>query len=252
MDVFDGDYYIVIEVENQEVGRVPLLISTTSPNEIKQDIELELRSTGGRTAPGVVSAADLYNRTGSNKALYQKSAKEIESKNYPQAIITLRDLVAADPNDFPAWCDLGMLYFIQKDYEAAENSYAKAVAAKPEYFPALFNLGKVQLARKNYEQAIASLEAALKVEPKSAPANYFLGDAYLGIKKGSKAVGYLNEALKIDPVGMADARLRLGALYNGAGMKDKAAAEYEQFLKAKPDYAERKKLEEYIAANKKP
>jgi len=34
-------------------------------------------------------------------------------------------------------------------------------------------------------------------------------------------------------------------------MKDKAAAEYEQFLAKKPDYPDRKKLEQYIAANRK-
>ena len=49
---------------------------------------------------------------------------------------------------------------------------------------------------------------------------------------------------------MADAHLRLGALYNLAGYKDRAAAEYEQFLQKKPDYPERKKLEEYIQTNK--
>jgi len=34
-------------------------------------------------------------------------------------------------------------------------------------------------------------------------------------------------------------------------MKDKAALEYEEFLKKRPDYAERKKLEEYVRTNKK-
>ena len=34
--------------------------------------------------------------------------------------------------------------------------------------------------------------------------------------------------------------------------KDKAVAEYEAFLKKRPDYTDRKKLEQYIAANKKP
>jgi Tfp pilus assembly protein PilF len=51
---------------------------------------------------------------------------------------------------------------------------------------------------------------------------------------------------------MADAHLRLAVLYSGAGMKDKAVTEYEQFLKAKPDYPERPKLEKYISDNKKP
>jgi tetratricopeptide (TPR) repeat protein len=255
MDIFDGDYWLVIELEGAEVVRDSVFIAKAAiTTDIRHDLALEWRSTGGRSpgGSGVVSAANLYNRSASNKSLYEKSAKEIESKNYAQAIATLKDLVAADPKDFQAWADLGMLYFVQKDYEAAENCYASAVTAKPAYFPAVFNLGKVQLARKNFEQAIASLEAALKIEPKSAPANYFLGEAYLGIKKGSKAVVYLNEALSIDPVGMAEAHLRLAALYNGAGMKDKAAAEYEEFLKKKPDYPDRKKLEQYIADNKKP
>jgi tetratricopeptide (TPR) repeat protein len=253
MDIYDGDYWLVLEMEGVEVVRDSVFIAKSMTIDIKHDLNLEWRSTSGRSASaGVVSASALYNRSASNKSLYDKSAREIESKNYPQAIATLRDLVASDPGDYPAWSDLGMLYFVQKDFEAAENCYASALKANPTYFPAAFNLGKVQLARKSYEQAIASLEAALKLDPKSAPANYFLGDAYLGIKKGSKAVVYLNEALKLDPVGMADAHLRLGALYNGAGMKDKAAAEYEQFLAKKPDYSDRQKLEKYIADSKKP
>lgn len=253
-DVFDGSYYIVIEVENQEVSRVPLLISETSPTEIKQDIELELRPIGGRNVKGsgVVSVADVYDRSGTNKVLYQRSQREIDSKNYVQAIATLRQVVESDPKDFAAWSDLGMIYFVvQKDYEAAEKSYLSALTARPKYFQALLNLGRVQMASKNNEGAIESLEAALKIEPKSASANYFLGLAYLQVKKGSKAVGYLNEALTIDPIGMAEAHLHLAVLYNGAGMKDKAAAEYEAFLKKKPDYAERAKLEKYIAENKK-
>lgn len=46
--------------------------------------------------------------------------------------------------------------------------------------------------------------------------------------------------------------LRLALLYNAAGMKDKAAIEYDEFLKKKPAYPDRMKLERYIADNKKP
>ncbi len=78
-----------------------------------------------------------------------------------------------------------------------------------------------------------------------------LGETYLQLKKGSKAVVYLYEALKLDPTGMTEAHLRLASLYHGAGLKDKAAIEFEEFLKKKPDYPDRKKLEQYIAQNKK-
>jgi tetratricopeptide (TPR) repeat protein len=74
---------------------------------------------------------------------------------------------------------------------------------------------------------------------------------YEQVKKGSKAVVCLNEALKLDPIGMADAHMRLAALYNAAGYKDRAAAEYEQFLSKRPDYPEKEKLLKYIRENKK-
>jgi len=113
------------------------------------------------------------------------------------------------------------------------------------------NLGRVRMMQKNFEGAIAPLSVAVEVKPASADANYYLGECYLQIKKGSKAVGYLYEALKLDPIGKAEAHLRLATLYNAAGMKDKAVIEYEEFLKKKPDYADKKKLQDYITANKK-
>lgn len=247
-NVFNGDYYLAVELESIEIARMPVLIPVTAVEQIRQDLEFRWKA-GPRTSPGVI-AADTYNRTSQNRALYQRATHEIETKNFTQAVATLRSLVEADPKDYPAWTDLGMVYFIQKDLEAAENSYTSAVQAKPDHTAALVNLGRVRLARKNNEGAVESLEAALKADPKSATANYFLGEAYLALKKGSKAVGYLNEALKLDPIGMADAHLRLAALYNLAGYKDRAAAEYEQFLQKKPDYPEKKKLTDYIEANK--
>jgi tetratricopeptide (TPR) repeat protein len=248
-NVFNGDYYLSVELESVEIARMPILISNNASADFKQDLEFKWRSTAGRTGAAVVSAADAYERTGPNKALFQKASQEIDKKDFATAVVTLKTLVAADAKDFPAWTSLGMVYFLQKDLEAAENSFVGATTAKPEHVSALINLGRVRIARKNNEGAVEPLEAALKVDPKSAAANYFLGEAYLALKKGSKAVGYLNTALELDPIGMADAHLRLGSLYNLAGYKDRAAAEYQQFLQKKPDYPEKQKLQEYIQAN---
>jgi tetratricopeptide (TPR) repeat protein len=82
----------------------------------------------------------------------------------------------------------------------------------------------------------------------SADVNFLLGECYLQLKKGSKAVPYLEAAARL---GRPDAHLRLATLYNAVGLKDRAAAEYEHYLAAKPDSPDRKKLEEYIKENKK-
>ena len=251
-NVFNGDYYLAIELDSLEIARMPIMIPANAVEHIRQDLEFRwkpgMRAGGG--SGGVIDAGAAYKRSSQNRALYEKAEHEIEAKKFKDAATSLKSLVEADPKDYFAWSKLGMVYFVDKDLEAAENSYAGAIAAKPDHVEALINLGRVRLARKNNEGAIESLEAALKADPKSAQANYFLGEAYLALKKGSKAVGYLNEALKLDPVGMADAHLRLAALYNLAGYKDRAALEYEQFLQKKPDYPEKKKLTEYIEANK--
>jgi tetratricopeptide (TPR) repeat protein len=114
------------------------------------------------------------------------------------------------------------------------------------------NLGRLYSAQKKFDAAAEVLARAVKIKPDSADANHLLGETYLQLKKGSLAVGYLNEAIRLDPVGQADVHLRLALLYNAVNMKDKAAAEYEAFLKKRPDYKDRKKLEQYITENKKP
>ena len=76
------------------------------------------------------------------------------------------------------------------------------------------------------------------MQPQNAEAHLLLGEAYLQTKKGSKSVGHLNEAARL---GRAGAHLRLATLYNAVGMKDKAAAEYEQFLAKQPLHPDRKK-----------
>ncbi len=247
-NVFNGDYFLAVELDNFEVARVQILISANSVDLIRQDLEFKWKA-GARNAPGVISAANAYNRPNQNRDLYEKAMKEIGKNELPKATATLRSLVEADPKDFPAWNELGMVYFIQKDFEAAANSYTKAIELQPDYLTALVSLGRVRLAQKQTEAAVTVLETALKADPKSASANYFLGEAYLALKKGSMAVNYMNEALKLDPIGMANAHLRLATLYNLAGYKDRAALEYNEFLKKKPDYPEAQKLRDYIMAN---
>jgi len=252
-NVPEGDYDVVVEFESGEVSRTHVKLSGTL-TDFRQDIALEWRSGPANAKPrksSVISAEDVYDRKSPNKDRFEKAEEALDKKEYDKAVDLLRQVVADDPPDFQAWSELGTVYLVQKNLAEAEKSYLRATEVRPTFFRGLLNLGRLRLRLKNYDGAVTALEQAVAAQPKSAEANYFLGEAYLQIKKGSKAVVYLNEALKLDPIGMADAHLRLAALYRGAGLKDKAAAEYEQFLKKKPDYADKKKLEQYIADNKK-
>jgi len=252
IDLAEGRYYVVVEFENSELTRVSVDFSSPVKTDLQQDIELQWRYLSGAAKAGVLSVADNYDRPAKTASIFSKATAAVKNKNYDQAISLLRQIVDADASDFSAWKELGTVYFIQKNYAEAEKAYMQAISKHPDYTLALISLGRLRIAQKNFDGAIEVLTQAVKAQPPSAQANYFLGEAYLQIKKGSLAVGYLNEAIKLDPVGMADAHLRLGALFNAVGMKDKAAAEYEEFLKERPDDPEKQKLKAYITANKKP
>jgi Tfp pilus assembly protein PilF len=253
MDVMNGDYDIVVEVESNEVARIHLLLNEPFRTDIRKDIELEWRGNlAGKKVNNTVATAEFYERTSANKKRFAKAESAMDAKDYAQAIVFLRQILNEDEKDYQSWSELGTAYLMQKDLVQAESAYLRATEVNSKFFLAFLNLGKLRMAEKKFESVVEPLSQAVNIKPESPEANYLLGEAYLQIKKGSKAVVYLYEALKLDPIGRAEAHLRLAALYNAAGMKDKAVLEYEQFLKKKPDYPERKKLEQYITQNKKP
>jgi tetratricopeptide (TPR) repeat protein len=252
INVPPGDYDLVIEFENAEVARSPVrLVGVLT--DVRQDIALEWRDNPSPkpARATVVSADDVYDRKSPNQDRFANARAAFDKKEYDKAANLLHEIVADDATDFPAWAELGTVYLAQKNLPAAEKAYLRATELHPRFFRALLNLGRVRLMQKLYESAINALEQAVAVQPKSADANYFLGEAYLQIKKGSKAVGYLNQAILLDPQNMIEVHLRLAALYDGAGLKDRAALEYEAFLKQRPDSPDRKRMEKYIAENKK-
>ena len=251
INVPQGDFDLVIEFENSEVARTQVRL-VGPPTDFRQDLALQWRaSPSAKAKAATISAEDAYDRRAPNQALFEKAQEAFDKKEYDRAVARLMQVVGDDSQDFQAWSELGTVYLVQNNLIAAEKAYQRATEIRPTFFRGLLNLGRVRLLQKNFDGATSALNQALTVRPTSAEANYFLGDAYLQIKKGSKAVSYLYEALRLDPIGMAEAHLRLATLYNGAGLKAKAAAEYEAFLKKKPAYPDRKKLEQYIAANKK-
>ena len=252
-NVPQGLYELVAEVDGVEVARVRVDLRSPLVSDFKQDLTFAWTATGPRSSKAdPVSAADQYQRSSANAALFTKADGAMNTRDYEGAAKLLQKMLANDPKDFQAWTQLGTVHLLQSKYADAENDYLRAIDLHTDYFLALLNLGRAEIGLQRYDVAADVLNRAVKLKPKSADANYLLGESYLQLKKGSLAVPFLNEALRLDPKGMAEVRLRLALLYNAAGMKDKAAAQYEEFLKQRPDYQDRKQLEEYISTNKKP
>jgi len=246
-----GVYELAIEVENNEIARIRVDLRSPLLKDVRRDVELEWRLPKDSSAAGVLSARDTYPRSSSLQKLFTSAVQAKDKKQYEKAVQLLQQIAAADKKDFQAWFELANVHFLEKKLAEAEREYLTAIDLHPKFFLALLNLGRLVLFQKRYDVAIQALQEAVSVQANSADANYFLGEAYLESKRGSSAVVYFEEALRLEPDGMAEVHLKLALLYDRAGMKDKACTEYEQFLGKKPDYPERKKLQDYIAANKR-
>jgi tetratricopeptide (TPR) repeat protein len=248
-----GEYEILIEADGKEIGRLQMIMirnqMSNSAYGNQYDLEFRWRPDGSRpSAAGVIAAGDFYERPSSTRALFQRAEESVGKKKYDNAVDLLKQVVETDKNDFQAWTALGIVYAAQEKFDDAESAYLRAIEVHPASVRAQFNLGKLRYAQKKFDMAVESLTQAVDLQPTNGDANYLLGECYLQLRKGSKAIPYLNEAAHL---GRPDAHLRLGWLYNAAGMKDKAALEYEEYLKKNPNTPDRDKLKEYISTNKK-
>ncbi|MBM3790151.1 MAG: tetratricopeptide repeat protein [Acidobacteria bacterium] len=250
MKIPNGDYEMVVEAESNELVRIPFLLNEGRFTEIRKDLVLEWKDTfrNAAAAPPV----DRYPRSSETGALMEQALAAVAGKDYEGGAALLKQVVQADPKDFEAWSELGTTLFMKGDHGEAEKAYRRALENRPGYPVALLNLGKLQVAQKKYDAAVETLARMVGVYPDSADAHLLLGEAYLQTKKGSRAKEHFERAITLDPAGKAEAHLRLAALYNAAGYKNLAAAEYEKFLSRRPDYPDRPKLEKYIKDNKGP
>jgi cytochrome c-type biogenesis protein CcmH/NrfG len=237
---------IVVEIDHNEVESFQILPSPSAVSFKDFDINWDRFLT--RKSSSAVVSVD-YVRSNENQGRVERAVSDINKGNNDNAISQLKVVVDADPKDYYAFLQLGNAYFLKSDLKDAETAYLTAIRERPAYTLALVNLGKLYLSQHDNEKAIAVLTQAVKSDSSSADANQFLGEAYLAIKKGSNAVVYLNEALRLAPIEKAEIHLRLAALYNAAGLKSRASAEYQEFLKKVPKYEHRDELKKYIAEN---
>jgi len=235
---------LVVEIDGAEVARQPIIASPMGNPRV--DITVPMTSLRSTSTPAVVDANAAFPRTRKSEELYQQALSAVKAKDAKKAVSLFNQVLEAEPKDFVAWTELGTLYFRENSLDNAEACYFKAIELKRDYALALLNLGKLYMSKKQYDNAVLTLSNAAKSSPDSPDVHHYLGESYLQVKKGSLAVGSLNEAIRLAPDEKADLHLRLASLYDSAGMKAKAAAEYKAFLAKRPSYAEKQALVKYI------
>jgi tetratricopeptide (TPR) repeat protein len=248
-DLTPGEYELAVEIEMHEVSRTRIFLSSLhAPYGLQHDIVFDWQPPGESPRSPTISAAAVHKRTSANERLFKKAEDAVGANDYDQAISLLKQMVASDKDDYQAQAVLGTLLASQGKFDEAERAYLAALTANPAFPPALLDFGRLRVKQKRFADAVEPLTRLVDLQPKSGEANLLLGDTYVQMKLTSKAIPYLNSAANL---GFPEAHLRLAWIYDATGSKENAALEYEAFLKKKPDYTERQKLESYIKAHKK-
>ena len=141
------------------------------------------------------AALKSYSKTspqGKEKASEVLSKIYMDQKKYSEAVIELKNIVAANNKNFEAYQNLGVAYFQLKDYKNAAHYWEKASGLQKDGQTykflgfSYYNLGDFTDAIANYKKYIA-LESAKPAQEQNTEA---LGDTYFNL-----AVTYNDNAL---------------------------------------------------------
>ena len=119
----------------------------------------------------------------------EEAAELLQEDQIPQAMIALREVIKAQPNNPYAYNYLGVAFFEIKNLEAARDAYRAAVRLAPSYLGARVALSHVLRQLGDAEGALREAREALKRFPKDGEAMHAAGMALAakGQRKEAKA-----------------------------------------------------------------
>src|SRR5579862_8721001 len=161
----------------------------------------------------------------------------IEKSDYTAAEPLLKKVVAAHPDNYQAWFDLGFVYNTQGRTDESIAAYRKSVAAKPDVFESNLNLG-LQLAKAGQPDAEKFLRAATTLKPTASVdeghARAWESLAHvLADDKPDEAIEAYKKAGELQPKD-AEPHLAAGALLEKENRFADAEGEFKQALTIDP------------------
>ena len=183
--------------------------------------------------------------TNSFAGLFNKGIASIASAKYKEAVESLTQAVAMNPQDAIAHAKLGLAYSALGEHKPAIAEFNKAIKLNRAFVDAdsYFRLGVAYLALSDYASAVDPLKQALygvkakvmedktqsNAGPSEAEINDALGRAYYGIGSYRQAVKAFETAVRLKP-NLASSHFGLGLSYMEVGDK-RSAEKAEQALR---------------------
>ena len=115
-------------------------------------------------------------------------------------IQTLKEIVKKDPKNFPAWVEMGNLYFDSNQPKEAIEAYSQYLAAKPDNPDVRTDMAIMYRKLGDFDRAIEEFKKAAQSDPKHVNSRYNLGLVLLHDKQDMKgAIKAWEEYVRVDP-----------------------------------------------------
>lgn len=164
------------------------------------------------------------------ETLARQARDDFQAGRYAQARRKLHEALKRSPDNPALWSYLGLTDAQLNDLDAAAEDFKKVLALAPDDAQSFFNLGSLYGRRNEPAKAIEAYRRGLEIEPDNPTANQNYALLLMGQGNFREAIGPLEKLRALDGRNLP-AHVALIECYAKSGMKDKADAEIQTFLK---------------------
>lgn len=181
-----------------------------------------------------------------------EAMKDLDAGKTQQAIATLKEVLAQNPDNYGVWFNLGVAYSVAGDDAQAVTSFRKVLTLEPKLYEAQLNLAQLLLRQKQYAEAVELLTQAAAQKPQEIRPQLMLGKALLASAKPDEAEVRFKAITALDPK-HAEAFLLLSRAISAQQRWADAAAPLTAYTELKPaDTAAQMELAQVLEKAKRP
>ena len=179
--------------------------------------------------------------------LFQQALENSRAGNHAKAIEQLKSAISQAPKFTLAYNELAVQYLKIGRGAQAVDTLKEALAINPEDFTLRLNYGIALLNQKKFETAETELRLAIqKNSADPTAARYYLGVTLISQQKFDEAQAEFESAIKNGGDKLALAHKYLGGIYWRNKKYHEAADELEKYLRLEPKVADAEKIRSTI------
>jgi tetratricopeptide (TPR) repeat protein len=152
---------------------------------------------------------------------------------YKAAASVADSIIALYPKEPEAYLFRGMLYEVNKNFDASIRVYRQAVELDSAYAIAVMNLGYAYSNLGEHDKALAYMERYIRIAPEAADPRASYADLLLRIGRYDEAMQQYRKSLELKP-DYWYALVKIGEIYAILGRLGEAKKEYHQGFDALP------------------